>query len=94
MTEDYLLETHSMCLLSNEQSILSRETIQNAFFFFIFILNPVFLLRLFILYQALHSPALAPGCGALVLIRMFCRGLKIAYLKSNCGAPGQKLEKT
>ena len=30
----HLLKTQSMCLLSKVQSILSRETIQNAFFFF------------------------------------------------------------
>ena len=51
-----------MCSLSKEQSILSRETIQNRF------LNCAsFRLRLFILYQACHSQALTPACGALVL---------------------------
>ena len=52
-----------MCLLSKEQSILSRETIQNAFFSRIM---PLFRLRLFIFYQVPHSRALAPVCGALV----------------------------
>ena len=32
ITEDNLLETQNMCSLSKEQSILSREIIQNAFF--------------------------------------------------------------
>ena len=46
-----------MCSLSKEQSIVSMETIQNAFFF---------LLEFFILYQASHSAAFAPPCGAFV----------------------------
>ena len=45
--------------LSKEQSILSRETTQNAFFPQIM---PLFQLGLFILYQAPHSQALAPAC--------------------------------
>ena len=52
-----------MCSLSKEQSILSRETNQNVSFFF-FRIMPFFRLRLFILYQAPLSQALAPTCGA------------------------------
>ena len=47
-----------MCSLSKEQSILSKETIQNAFF------RIMSLFRHFILYQAPYSRALAPACGA------------------------------
>ena len=69
VTEGNLPETLSMCPLSKEQSILSRETIQNVFFR----IMPLF--QLFILYQApqtilpISSPisrALAPTCGTLV----------------------------
>ena len=55
----------NMCTLSKDQSILSRETIQ----FFFKELCPFFKLRLFILYQASRSRALAPACGAL---EFFC----------------------
>ena len=48
------------------QSLLSRETIQNAFFFCFSELFPPFQLRLFILYQVPHSRALAPAWSALV----------------------------
>ena len=50
-----------MCSLSKEQSIVSRETIQNDFCFRIM---PLFRLQLN-LHQAPHSQALAPACGAL-----------------------------
>ena len=53
------------CTLSKEQSIVSKETIQNAILFSE--LCPFKRLRLFILYQSLHSRASAPTCGALVL---------------------------
>ena len=53
-----------MCSLSKEQSMLSRETIQNAFFRIV----PLFRLKHFILYQAPHSQVLPPTCGALVLL--------------------------
>ena len=52
-----------MCSLSKEQSILSKETIQNAFFFFFFRIMSLFPL---IFYQAPHSQALAPACSALI----------------------------
>ena len=55
-----------MCSLSKEQFILSRETIQNAYSFR---MMPLFRLRLFILYQAPHSQALAPVCDALFSFR-------------------------
>ena len=45
----YLLWTRSMCSPSKEQSILSRKTIQNAFFFF-FRIKPLFWLKFVILY--------------------------------------------
>ena len=54
-----------MCSLCKEQSILSRKTIQNAFFFF-FLIMPLVWLRLLILYQAPHSGALGPTYSALV----------------------------
>ena len=54
-----------MCLLSKEQSILSRETIQNGFFSE---LCPFFDFRLFILCKVLHHQALAPACDGLVYI--------------------------
>ena len=54
-----------MCSLSKEQSILSRETIQNAFFSPE--AYPLFRLKLFILYQALQRLALSPAYGALVV---------------------------
>ena len=53
-----------MCSLSREQSILSRETIQNTFFHVR--IMPIFRLRLCFPYQAPHSRALAPACCALV----------------------------
>ena len=52
-----------MCSLSKEHSILSREKTQSVFFLRVM---PLFRLRLFILYQALHSRALAPAFGSLV----------------------------
>ena len=55
-----------MCSLSKEQSILSMDTIQNAFFFFPRIM-PLFRLRLFIFYRVTHSRALPPACVAVVL---------------------------
>ena len=51
-----------MCSLSKEQSMLSRETIQNTFFPE---LCP-FLSLTFYPYQAPHSRELAPAFGALV----------------------------
>ena len=54
-----------MCSLSKKQLILSGETIQKTLFFRIISL---FRLRLFILCQARHSRALAPACGALVIL--------------------------
>ena len=53
-----------MCSLSKEQSLPLMETIQNAIFS---IIMPLFRLRLFKLYQAPHSRALAPACGTLVI---------------------------
>ena len=54
-----------MCSLSKEQSLLSRDINQSAFFSE---LCPLFDLDFFfILYQAPHSRPLAPACSALVL---------------------------
>ena len=61
-----------MCSLSKEQSILSRETIQNEFLSELF---PFFDCRLFILYQTPHSQAMAPACGALVTFPSILQGI-------------------
>ena len=62
-----------MCILTKEQSILSKGTILNAFFPGIM---PLFQLGLSILCQAPHSRALALACGALVF------RLLIPYIES------------
>ena len=53
ITEDIYEQLKSMCTLSKEQSILSRDTIQNAFFFLE--LFPLFNFSCFILYRAPDS---------------------------------------
>ena len=54
-------------LLSKEQSILSRETIQNAFFR----IMPLFRLRLFILYQAPHIVGTRMRCSCFLCNNVF-----------------------
>ena len=76
-----------MCSLSKEQFILSRETIQHAFFRII----PLFWLRLFIRYQTPHSRPVAPTCGFLgrfVQSQSICEG-KIEYNWNNGFCPWQ-----
>ena len=60
------------CLTRNPGVLGSSRPIKGVsskciFFFFFFRIMPHFRLGLFILYQAPHSLALAPACGALVL---------------------------
>ena len=65
ITKDVYLKLRiSLCSLSKEQSILSREIIQNAFFS---IIMPLFRLRHFIHYQAPYSRALAPAYASRLL---------------------------
>ena len=61
ITEDIYLKHGSMCSLSKEKSILTRECL----FFFFFRINSLFRLRLY-LYQAPQSRALAPAYDCLV----------------------------
>ena len=65
ITKDYLRYLLETCLLSKELSILSRETIQDAFFFFVIV--SLFRLGIVIHYQAPHRQALATACHALVV---------------------------
>ena len=62
-----------MCSLSKEQSILSGRQFKMDFLFQNY---APFLLRLFILYQAPHSLALATACSATVWLLHDNRGSK------------------